>query len=221
MSFGRAVVAGLSVRRVLMVELVALVLLIQQWIGFDEADRYGRYTVDISVSYCTSALLFLIATLCAEEAVRRGMRVRVAFPVALVCASVLGSLIWTMLWFDLSWRRERSVVLFVVENTTQLGRWGALGMFVYCNRVSAERVLQHVRQAQMKRVRVERDLIRARLEAARAQIDAPALFAELASIRDSLRRNEPQAAVALDDLTQRLRASRARALEVGDEGHSS
>jgi hypothetical protein len=210
LTFIRAVLAELTWKRFLIAESLGLILVAETWLGLDAADKFSRYMAVESTTLLSSAFFFLLATLCADQWVRRGARPFVAFSLALIPACLLGGFIQTELWFDLAWRRERNIYLFLVENASEVGIWGALAMLVYFNRTKAERMLRGVRQTQLNCVRIERGLIDSRLEAARTQIDAPTLFAELAEIRDSLLRDEAGAAEALDALILRLRNSVAQ-----------
>ncbi len=153
-----------------------------------------------------AALLVLLAMGVAEEAVRRGARRILSFCLAVAAASLANGLIFTFMWFDIAWRGERSLVLFVLENALNTALWAGLAIIVLYNSAQTARIREGVKQAQMRLVQTERGVLESRLDAARKQIDAPALFQELTQIRDGLRREEPQAAEALESLIRRLRS---------------
>jgi hypothetical protein len=207
MNFGRAAIARVTWKRVMTAELWAFVLLFREWLGLESAEKFSRYMAIESFSYGVTAFLMLLGVVGAEEGIRRGARPLMAYAIGLILASLCGAVLFTSLWFEWEWRRERSLVLFILENAVELAVWGALAVFVYYNRMQVARMRAGVRDAQMKRVQLEQSLVESRLEATRAQIDAPALFAELSEIRDSMRRVEPQAVDALERLIQRLRES--------------
>lgn len=114
----------------------------------------------------------------ADEAVRCGARRTLSFACAVVAASLLSALILTSMWFDLAWRSERSLALFIPQNTMQTGLWAGLAIIVLYNSAQTARIRQGVKQAQMNRVQIERGVLEARLDAVRKQIDGPALFRE-------------------------------------------
>jgi uncharacterized membrane protein len=209
MTFRRAISNSLSWRRVAIAEAYALILLARQWLGLDAQDRFGSYVIAETFSWMVAALLVLLAMGIAEEAVRRGARRILSYALAVIAASLVSALLFTLLWFDMAWRTERSVVLFVLEATMQMALWPSLALIVLDNRIQTARVRQGVKRAQMKRVRLERAVLQARLDAARKQIDGPMLFQELTEIRDSLRNEDPQAAETLERLVQRLRSIQA------------
>jgi hypothetical protein len=99
------------------------------------------------------------------------------------------------------------VVLFILETTMQTALWVSLALIVLVNSAQTALIRESVKQAQMKRVQMERRVLESRLDAVRSQIDGPALFRELTEIRDDLQTGEPRAAEALERLIQRLRSS--------------
>jgi sensor histidine kinase YesM len=82
-------------------------------------------------------------------------------------------------------------------------------MLVYLNRRLAQRMLEGVRGAELRRVQLERQLVESRLATAEAQIDPQMLFSALADIRLGLERASPDADAKLDGLVQRLRLALA------------
>jgi hypothetical protein len=207
-SFYRSVAASVSWRRVGIAEGYAIVLLLREWLGLEGGARFSRdFAIEV-FSILLAAILVLVAMGIADEAVRRGARRVLSFGVTVVAASLLSALIFTSLSFDMTWRSQRSLTLFIVENAMQTALWASLAIIVLYNSVQTARIRQGVKDAQMKRVQKERQVLEARLDAVRKQVDAPALFQELTEIRDGLFREDPQSAEALERLIQRLRGAR-------------
>jgi sensor histidine kinase YesM len=75
------------------------------------------------------------------------------------------------------------------------------------NRRSAQRILEGVRGAELKRVQIERRLTESRLATAQAQIDPHILTRSLTEVRNLYKRGSPEADLELDALIQRLQAT--------------
>lgn len=209
MSFRQVIATAFGWRRVAIAEGYVLILLVREWLSQDAQDRFGRYMAVESISRILAALLVLLAIGIAAEAVRRGANKGLSYALAILAASLLSALTFTFMWFDMAWRTERNPALFVLEITMDTALWATLALVVLDNSAQTARIRQGVKEAQMKRVRMERAVLESRLEAARKQIDGPSLFEELTEIRDGLRCEEPQAAEALERLIQRLRSIQA------------
>jgi sensor histidine kinase YesM len=93
----------------------------------------------------------------------------------------------------------------------------AFGMVIYMNRRTAERMLDRVQAAELKRVQLEEQLIESRLAMAEAQVDPQMLFSDLAEIRDGFSRSLPDADAKLDALVQHLRTALARTVAIEDK----
>lgn len=196
-----------------------LILLIREWLSQEGPDRFDRYLAVESLSRILAALLVLLGIGIAGEAVRRGASKGLSYGLAVLAASLLSALTFTFMWFDPAWRPERNIVLFVLELTMDTALWATLALIVLDNSAQTARIRRGVKEAQMRRVRIERAVLESRLDAARKQIDGPALFEELLEIRDGLRREEPQAAEALERLIHRLRSIQGSpSLSRGPEG---
>ena len=202
-----AAAAAFSWPRVAIAEGFAVLLILLEWLGLDAGDRFSRYMALQTFSRMLAALLVLLAIGLAEEAIRRGAPKILSFAIAAIAPSFLSALIFTSLWFDTGWRTGHSVVLFILETTMQTALWVSLALIVLDNGAQTALIRESVKQAQMKRVQLERGALESRLDAVRSQIDGPALFQELTEIRDGLQAGEPRAAEALERLIQRLRSS--------------
>ena len=163
-----------------------------EWLGLDTGDRFSRYMAVQTLSRMLAALLVLLAIGLAEEAIRRGAPKILSLAIAAIAPSFLSALIFTSLWFDMRWRTEHSVVLFILETTMQTALWVSLALIVLDNSAQTALIRESVKQAQMKRVQLERGALESRLDAVRSQIDGPALFQELTEIRDGLQAGEPR-----------------------------
>jgi sensor histidine kinase YesM len=86
---------------------------------------------------------------------------------------------------------------------------GGIGLLAFYNHRSVERILQNVRTAELKRVRLERQLVESRLATAQAHIDPRALFESLARIRNLYASSQPQADRELENLIEKLRSRHA------------
>jgi sensor histidine kinase YesM len=93
----------------------------------------------------------------------------------------------------------------------------AFGMVIYMNRRTAERMLERVQAAELKRVQLEGQLIESRLAMAEAQVDPQMLFSALAEIRDGFSRSLPNADAKLDELVQHLRSALARTVAIDSD----
>jgi hypothetical protein len=207
MSLRRTVGAAFSWPRVAIAEGFAVLLTLLEWLGLEADDKFSRYVAVQIFSRMLAALLVLLAITLAEDAIRRGAPKILSLAIAAVAPSLVSALIFTLLWFDMSWRAEHSVVLYIAEMTMQTALWVSLALIVLDNRAQTALIRESVKQAQMKRVQMERSVLESRLDAVRSQIDGPALFQELNEIRDGLQAGEPRAADALERLIQRLRSS--------------
>ncbi len=160
-----------------------------------------------------SAIVSLLIVLVADEAVKRGARLRHVNILA-----TLSLLVGNLLIADIAQQylavefakppvpptlRWTSIIPFALDQTL----WGVLALFVYLNRHIAERMLQGVQEAESRRVRQETELVESRLAAARAQVDPNVLFGDLAEIRDKLKIGAADADERLETLIQRLRSA--------------
>jgi hypothetical protein len=85
--------------------------------------------------------------------------------------------------------------------------FGGLAMFAYVNRRRAQTILEGVRNAELKRVQLERRIAESSLAAARARIDPTELSMNLSQIRALYLSAAPDAERQLDGLIQRLHAT--------------
>jgi hypothetical protein len=169
-----------------------------------------------AITLALSAIASLLIVLAADEAVKRGARLRhvnILATLGLVSGNLLIAHI-AQQYFAVEFAkppvpptwRWTSIIPFALDQSL----WGVLALFVYLNRHIAQRMLQGVQDAESRRVRQETELVESRLAAARTQVDPNLLFVDLAEVRDKLKIDAADADERLDALIQRLRSALAR-----------
>lgn len=185
----------------------------------------ARLAVFIAIGF--SAVGNLLVALVADEVARRGVALRLVYPLAMVSVLLINCAIaevahWTQWYAGEAFNpqplpaalRWTAVLRFGLDQSL----WGVFALFVYLNRRIAERMLQGIRETQLRRVRLERQLVESRLAAAQAQVDPQMLFGALAEVRGKLSAGAPEANEQLDLLIHQLRAALARTVVVGESG---
>ena len=216
---------GMTWRRILLTQaIVALAVTVES----HEYHLLGTWMGHPSLQYVAmsvSAFALLAMTLYADERVNRGARARLVYPITVILAFPLTFIITGTV------QQIYYVLLRLPQAVAQAHRWVfistaediavicAFGMVIYMNRRSAERMLERVQAAELKRVQLEGQLIESRLATAEAQVDPQMLFSALAEIRDGFRSSLPNADVKLDELVQHLRGALARTVAI-DRGES-
>lgn len=195
-----------------------------------EGKPLGSWMAHPSLAYVASslsALLLLAVTLYADSLVTRGASARIVYPLTVICALPLA--------LTVTWVAEQLyyVVFSVPPAAAEAHRWVfisyaedialicAFGMVIFMNRRTAERMLERVQSAELKRVQLEGQLVESRLATAEAQVDPQMLFSALAEIRDGFSRSLPDADAKLDRLVQHLRTALARTVAVGEDSDKS
>jgi hypothetical protein len=207
MSFMRLALSGLTWRKVLIMLTVGFSF---NLIGLVGSGRPMRVAMALVVAVC--AVGNLLVALGADELVKRGVRLRRVYPFALVSVLLINcavAVIWRWHIGNLSPTQWWLELLGVGLNYSL---WGFFAVFVYVNSRIAERMAQGLRTAELRRVRLEAELVESRLAAAQAQADPQMLFSALADIRNKLSAAAPDAEEQLDALIQRLRRALARAV---------
>jgi sensor histidine kinase YesM len=212
-------------RRVLFTQVLAQIVAV--FVGLDEFGYFGEYIGHTSMHFVfmsAYAFLLLPVAFCAEEAVTRGARPIVVYSILLVFISPIlaAAVAAAMQWMY--------CVLFAVPWPTP--RWGfteagshfsvpcSLALLVYMNGRAADRMLEGVRGAELKRVQLDQQLVESRLATAEAQIDPQMLFGALAQIKRGFEESQPHAEKTLNELIQTLRAAFARTAAAGSEAHN-
>jgi hypothetical protein len=189
---------------------------------------YGEYIHHLSIHYVTMSVyvfLLLPVAFCADEAIARGARPIVTYAILLLvvnqllAAAVAGALQWLYVtiyaipWPPNTWGFTGASVHFSVPCS--------LGLLIFMNGRAAERMLEGVRGAELRRVRLDQQLVESRLATAEAQIDPKMLFGALAQIKRGLEDSRPNAEKDLDNLIQTLRTALARTRDATTEGDKS
>lgn len=189
---------------------------------------YGEGIHHVSIHYVTMSvyiLLLLPVAFCADQAVARGARPIVTYAILLVvvnqllAAAVAGSMQWiytkfySIPWPTNAWGFTQASGHFSVPCS--------LGLLIFMNGRAAERMLEGVRGAELRRVQLDQQLVESRLATAEAQIDPKMLSAALARIKQGLEESQPSAERDLNDLIQTLRAALARTRDVTLDGDES
>ena len=214
--------ASFTWRRVLLTQLLAQIVAV--FIGLDDFGYFGESIGHTSMHFVTMsayAFVLLPVAFCAEETVTRGARPIVVYSILLVfinpliAVAIAGAMQWLY------------CVLFVVPWPPQ--RWGfteagshlsipcSLALLVYMNGRAADRMLEGVRGAELRRVQLDQQLVQSRLATAEAQIDPQMLFSELAQIKRGLEESQPHAEKQMNELIQTLRAAFASTAAASSE----
>jgi hypothetical protein len=207
---------GMTWRRIALTQaIVALAVLLESF----EYHPLGTWMGHPSLQYVAmsvSAFFLLAMTLHADELVDRGAWARLVYPLTILLAFPLTFVITGMteeIYYAVL-RLPRAVAVahrwVFISTAEDIAVICAFGMIIFMNRRTAERMLERVQAAELKRVQLEGQLIESRLAMAEAQVDPQMLFSALAEIRDGFSRSLPNADAKLDELVQHLRSALAR-----------
>jgi len=221
----RAARKSFTWQRVLFTQALAQVVAIL--IGLDEG-FYGKDSFDhISFDFVTmSVYVFVLVPIafCAEEAITRGARPLVVYSILLVfinqivALAVAGTIQWVYSFiFAFSWPAPR---WGFTEAAGRMSVPCSLALLVYMNGRAADRMLEGVRSAELRRVQLDRQLVESRLATAEAHIDPQMLFSALAQIKRGLEESQPDAEKKLNELIQKLRDALARTTAASSESHN-
>lgn len=212
-------------RRVLLTQVIGLAvafLMSLDWGYFGES--LGHVSLHF-VTMSAYAFLLLPVAFCADEAIARGARPIVVYVILLVfvnqalaaalCAATqwIYTQIFAIPWPSKYWGFTDASGHFSVPSS--------LGLLIFLNGRATERMLEGVRSAELRRVKLDQQLVASRLATAEAQIDPQMLFGELAEIKRGLEDSQPDAEQRLNDLIQTLRTALARTRAVTTEGNES
>ncbi len=224
--FSSAVIASMTWRMLLTALMLAFCLNVIRWVQ-NSMQAPANFPTSSLVITNLGALLVMVATLAADEAIRRGVSAWLACLIALGTASVFTAL---GQWYIRAWLHlytsvnkpgvplpvQRTQMIFVACDVVV---FGGFAMLAYVNHRGAQRILDGVRSAELERVLIERRLTESRLATARAQIDPNALFLSLEEIRCCYSQASPDADRKLDELILRLQtAVTGSGAAMGSEG---
>jgi len=212
-------------RRVLFTQ--ALALLIGYLMAMDWG-YYGEYIHHTSIHFVTMSvyvLLLLPVAYCFDEALAQGARPTLTYAFLLLVVNpvlafaVAGGMQFTYLliyaqpWPPKRWGFTIASIHFSVPCS--------LGLLVFLNGRAAERMLEGIRGAELRRVQLDQQLVDSRLATAEAQMDPQMLFRTLAHIKQGLQDSHPDAEKDLDELIQKLRTALARTRAIPAEEHEA
>jgi hypothetical protein len=217
----RAIWSGMTWRRVLLAQALgqtAAFLVTFEWGYFGEAIRHTSIHF---VSMGVYVFLLVPLALGADEAIRLGAPPRYVYPAVLlinplIACAVAGAALWVycVLW-SLPWPAQR---WGFTEAGLHMSVYCSLGLLVFMNRRTADRMLEGVRGAELRRVQLDQQLVESRLATAEAQIDPQMLFSALAQIKLGLEQGTPEAEEKLNQLIQTLRTALTRTIAVDKSG---
>jgi hypothetical protein len=210
----RAVWSGITWRRVGLVLALGQLDPLQWPLAFlYPGVPFGKAHLEFAAAGIYSLLLLPVA-LYADEAMRRGARPRYVYPAVLLINPILacmvaGLVLWSYCyWYAVPLPEQRWG--FIVAGI-DFSVFGALGLLAFFYRRAAERIVENLRGAELRRVELDRQLVDSRLATAEAQVDPKMLFGALAQVKCSLEVGVPEAEGNLDELIQTLRAALTRA----------
>jgi sensor histidine kinase YesM len=211
---------GMTWRRIALTQSVAALAVLV--VSFKNS-LLGAWMGHPSLNYAAmsvSAFSILAMMLYADELVNRGAWVRLVYPLTILLVFPLTFLITGMT------EEVYYAVLRIPQAAAEAHRWVFIsraeeiavicvfGMVIFMNRRAAERMLERVQAAELKRVQLEGQLIESRLATAQAQVDPEMLFSALEEIRDGFNCSRPDADAKLDELVQHLRSALARSAAI-------
>jgi hypothetical protein len=212
--FLRGLAASLTWKKFLLAEAVGLAVNLTRYLEQPALAAVPHSEIGRTIVTAFGAAGALLAVLCADEAVRYGVRKTPAYWMALLTASAAtGAVRWyTNLWLGLTPSGDPATHTLV--QLTQMGftaldvmLYGGSAALVYLNRRAAAQALEGVRAAELRRVQIERRVIESRLATVRARVDPRTLLKALAKIQEGYRTASADVDGRLDLLILQLQAS--------------
>jgi hypothetical protein len=224
MDFLYAVWSALTWRRVLIAEALGLTTAFLITIEYGHFGDYIKHTSLHYVSMGVYVLCLVPLAFSADEAIRRHVRPQVVYPALLLINLVLSCAVAFLmlrvycLWFGIS----------ITSNAPDV-RWGfidvgihmsvccSLGLLAFMNQRTADRMLEAVRGAELRRVQLDQHLLESRLAATEAQMDPKTLLVALAEVKRGFQTLSPEADRKLDEIIHTLRTALVRTAAVNTE----
>jgi len=221
--------SGVTWRKLLIVEAIALGLALLQWRGDGAAFRAAVPPTWIFVHFTLWALsgIFIVpATLRAGEAVKRGARPLSAYwrgaATAVLCALSLTivtaylALGYGRTWFHPQPLPPGAISALYVKSLMEMCFTGGLALLCWVNDHLVRQILVYIRDVEDRRTALERRLTESNLAIAEAQMDPEELLSSLAAIRGDLENCAPGADGKLDQLVVKLRRAMTRTVVASD-----
>ena len=195
-----------------------------------EENLFGSWMGHTSEHYVAMALsVFLIIpiALLSDEAVKRGVSPRVAYPIAVLSTLPVAFISTTLTQhvylsiFGLPPGKPDRFWMSSLETSFFMYIYGAFGMLIFMNQRTADRMLEKFRNSELRRAELERQLVDSRLATAEAQIDPTMLFDQLADIKLGFKRDDDRAEAQLNELIQTLRTALARTVGAHESAGNS
>jgi hypothetical protein len=168
-----------------------------------------------AVMQTLAALFVIVATLVADEAVDRGVRRALAYPIAVVasCALAAFAQVHVRSWFDL--RIESDVIGLPPEVLAlqplvlffELCIWAAIGVSLYASYRGARRAAATRHGTEVQRAFAQRRVFETRMRALQARVEPGFLLDVLGQVRDLFRTDAAAGERMLDALIGYLRAA--------------
>ncbi len=216
MSPARAVIRGLTWRRVAITESIGLFAILMRYVeaGGTLARADGPALAADLLSLVP--MLILLAALCADQCALRGRAALSSYSICLIVAVCSGTAAQCALqaWIRTNFPPHPAVLIlhpwsgFAYDAIDGL-MLGSVGMFVFHSRRSVVRILNRLRMAELSRVHLEQSLIESRLAAAQRQMDSSAMLRTLREIGDLYRTSPEQADARFDSFVESLQSRRS------------
>jgi len=177
--------------------------------------RPDNVYVATAVMQTVAALFVILATLAADEAVERGVRRAIAYPIAVItgCALAAFAQVHVRSWFDL--RLETDVIDLPPEVLSlqplvvffELSIWAAIGVSLYVSHRGARRAAATRHATEVQRAFAQRRVFETRLCVLQARVEPGFLLDVLGHVRELSRSDLVAGERMLDALIDYLRAA--------------
>lgn len=225
--FTRAVLAGTGARALLLGQCAALVLALARYVQQRSPDEtlvaYLMLPQDRPpyvplgphwLVEAIAALCIVLAMQAAHEALRRGARLRTAWLLPLLAASLAAAAIQWLLRSAIGGDYAPPVqrpLLHAAVVAIDVAMLGGLVMIARVKRLTEQGMLLDVRRAELRRAQREGRLIESRMAASSAQVSTEWLLERLALVRQGYARGDRGTEAAIDALIADLQMAVARA----------
>ena len=218
LDFGRDVLRSFTWQKLLLAQLLAgtldalsIVLFVNQF-ATPPTFTWSRLVIEETIAFS-----ILFAVLIADQAVARGARQFRTYAIAIIAASVLAAVTQFQIrgWLGIHTLSDRPGRDAAVRRTQMVYvgcdtlTYGVLFIVVYLDYRRRERLLRHVRAAELERARREQHIVHSQLAALRTDVDAVELLTTLELLREAFEHNSNDADTRLDGVIASLRSKLA------------